>query len=153
MFDIKRILVPVDFGDCSQRALDLALELGEKHNASVEVVHVAMSPPYMSPSISAALGPVRLQELEELGRREAEQQLDGMLARTAKPAGVGITSKIVFGIPQEVILACAGASDLLVMGTHGRRGLSRMFLGSVTEKVVRECTTPVLVVHANEPRS
>jgi nucleotide-binding universal stress UspA family protein len=153
MFDIKRILVLVDFAECSQRALEVALELAAKYGASVEVLHVAITPPYMTPSVAVSLGPIRMDELEEMGRREAEQQLDGMIAKTANAAGIGIRSTVVSGLPPEVILASAQNADLLVMGTHGRRGISRMFLGSVTERVVRECPKPVLVVHANDKRS
>lgn len=150
MFDIKRILVPVDFAECSKKGLELAFELATKYGAGIEVLHVWLTPPYATPSVSIPLGAIRMEELEELGRQEAENQLLEFIETMKKPSGIGIRTRVIMGVPQEAILAASNDFDLVVMGTHGRRGFAHLFLGSVAEKVIRACKKPVLVVNEHE---
>jgi len=140
----KHILVPIDFSPSSEEALDYACELAGKLGAVVHLVN--------------ALGPVgelplSQQMLDELAG-EHERGLDELMARRRRVAAFG--PRIVEAAdPRDLILAAAARvdADLIVMGTHGRRGLSRFVLGSVAEDVVRRSPCPVLAVRSGqEPR-
>lgn len=143
MITLRNILVPTDFGDSSQRAELLAIELAKAFGAHVTLLHV-----WSLPSTAYAEGlswPV--DDLE----KAAQSALDQELARVVKlhPDTDGL---LRVGPAWERILDVAKerAADLVVMGTHGRHGLPRMFLGSVAEKVVRMSHVPVLTVGAHK---
>ena len=88
----------------------------------------------------------------QLVKRRATEELQKFLA--ANPhEGVAVTGRLEMGDPVQTICAAAleGPHDMVVMGTHGRTGLSRVLAGSVTENVVRRCLVPVLTVRAPEP--
>lgn len=150
MFDIRKILVPVDFGDCSERGLAAAFELASRYDAWIEVLHVWLPPPYAAESIA---GRDRAEELLQLEREDLRKKLLEMIAAIPGSKNARFEITLVSGAPREVILLRARSFDLVVMGTHGRRGLSHLVLGSVTESVVRESPTPVLVVNAHGSRS
>lgn len=149
----KKMLVPVDFSDCSQRALEAALSLAAAQGAKVTALHV-YEPPYLTGANmldSHALALTSIQEQMELA---AQSQFEAMLQRTQEkgaletPAWPQADSRIVMGDPLEVILKIQEEEhwDLLVMGTNGRRGFAHVVLGSVAERVVRHAKRPVLVV-------
>lgn len=144
MESIKHILVPTDFGEPAERATDYALALAGKFDAKLTLMHVV----YAIPTYAYADGfswPV--EELE----KAAEEALATAVA-TVKQRYAGIESALVKGAPWQEILLVAKqrAVDLIVMGTHGHRGLSRMFLGSVAERVVRMSPVPVLTIPSAE---
>jgi nucleotide-binding universal stress UspA family protein len=145
MFDVKRILVPIDFAECSERGLELALQVAEKYGAEVKVLHVWSVPPYVSPGVAVSLGAGNIEVLESIAQREAEKSVFATIEKVKRPSGVKISTQILAGIPSEAILEQAEACDLVVMGTHGRKGIAHLFLGSVAEKVIRACSRPVLV--------
>ena len=141
MLSIKHILVPTDFSDPSERALAMAIELARAFDAQLSLLHVWSVP---NTGYAEALS----WPIDAMGAA-ARRALDDALASTtklyAKTDAVlreGSESKMVL----EVVDALG--IDLVVMGTHGRRGLSRLVLGSVAEKVVRLCPVPVLTVAA-----
>ncbi len=141
----RHILVPTDFGDASQRARDIALELARRFDARVTLLHVWMVP---SPVYGEGLSwPTA--DLEAASRRA----LDGELAAAVKVYGP-TKAELRVGVAWERILDSVKdlGADLVVMGTHGRRGLSRLVLGSVAEKVVRLSPVPVLTV-GEEPEA
>jgi len=145
MIKFKNILVPTDFGDSSQRAVLLAIELAKAFGAHVTLLHV-----WSLPNTAYAEGlswPV--DELE----KAAQTALDGELARVVK-LHADTDAVLRVGPAWERILDAVKerGADLVVMGTHGRRGLPRMFLGSVAEKVVRLAHVPVLTVGAHEEK-
>jgi len=137
------ILVATDFGDCSTRALDAALEIAQKFDARVTLVHVWEMPTY-----SFEISPYMPNELWLPIEQAAQSQLttwcETLKARWPKSDAVLRT-----GTPwHEVLTAAEGThADLIVVGTHGRTGLSRVLLGSVAERVVRLAKVPVLTVH------
>jgi nucleotide-binding universal stress UspA family protein len=145
LIEFKHILVPTDFGDSAERALDVAVDLAKKYAASLTVVHVYEIPAYVYEGMMTS--PVDL--LTPI-RETAERQLDSTLrdVRTRIPDTKGILG---VGIPwQEIQKVIAETHpDLVVMGTHGRRGVSHVLLGSVAEKIVRLSPVPVLTVRAN----
>lgn len=143
----KHIIVPVDFSECSQAALDYAAVLGRVTGAAIEVVHVFETPYYHG----AEHVIVRDENGErttvvELFRKAAGRELDAFMAANAK-RGVVATARLVAGDPETEIIAASQGCDLVVMGTHGRRGPARWLLGSITERVLRGAHCPVLTVH------
>lgn len=139
-----KILVPVDFSKCSGEALDYALSLAKALGASVEVLHAYEIPAFVPPESVVVLGEVEA-SLAQHAEREAKQQLAAFLAEHA--AGE-LPWRVQLGPPALAVLERleAGDVDLVVMGTHGRTGLSRWVMGSTAEKVLRGTPCPVLTV-------
>lgn len=143
-FPPTRILVAVDFGDASGHATRMAGALAERFGARLTGVHAEAleAPPYFTHDQIEAL---ERQQTE--ARARAARYLEKFAARrTAVP----IEPVIADGPPATAILDAAERHDLLVMGTHGRRGPSRWWLGSVAERVVRATPVPALVVRASD---
>ena len=145
---ISRILVPIDFSPSSRAALEHATFLAGRLGASLEVLHVWEPPGYVGPDTLALL-PVGTagQPGWEQTRTEVAREVDRFLAKApAQPRALSV--RVEAGEPSDVILhvASESGSDLIVMGTHGRTGLSRLLIGSVAEAVLRRATCPVLTV-------
>jgi nucleotide-binding universal stress UspA family protein len=140
---IQRILVPHDFSDTAQGALEFALALAEKLGARVAVMHAYEVPTYGFPE-----GPAMTADFAGQIERAARAALEGVAARARRP-GVEIDTVLRHGPSWSEIDAVAQETkvDLIVMGTHGRRGLARALLGSVAEKVVRTAPCAVMTVH------
>ncbi len=133
------LLVPVDFGDLSGTAIGLARELASALRADLALVHAfhGISVPYTE--LPPALVERELSGVE-VG---AARALDVLASRSGAARAV-----LRHGEPAEVVLAVAAeiGATMIVMGTHGRRGLPRLVLGSVAERVVRESPVPVVTV-------
>jgi nucleotide-binding universal stress UspA family protein len=145
MLTLKRILVAVDFTETSDKAFDFALELAAKFEAELTAVHAFEIPVLGFPDgalVATADIAARIQE-------SARQGLDAAVNARQGRGGVKIASLLREGVPQEEIKAVAEElkSDLIVIGTHGRKGLARALLGSVAENVIRTVKTPVMVIH------
>ena len=144
--EFKKILVPVDFSDCSNKALEYAILFGEKYGAALTLFHVVAL-------FQEDVGETeRMQELEEIVKRQEEKirkQMSGSKEKvTAR--GVSVNTVIQRGInPADTILEFLDEQDfdLVIMGTHGRTGLKHVLQGSVAEKVVRLSPVPVLTIH------
>lgn len=139
---VRRILVAVDFGAASARALRVAGALASATGASLDALHAETleAPPYFTPDQADALARQR-----ENARASAERYL----TRFAEQRGAAVARAIVADGPAyTAVLKLAPEVDLVVMGTHGRTGPSRWWMGSVAERVVRESPVPVLVVRA-----
>lgn len=147
MTAFRRILHPTDFSRASAPALRPAVALAKACRAPLVLLHV-MTPP--SPFIGKGAPPSSYADLLILARRSARRRLAAALARVRR---VGVRAQAIFaeGLPADEILRAArrARADLIVMGTHGRTGVSRVFLGSVAERVVRESRCPVLTVRAH----
>jgi nucleotide-binding universal stress UspA family protein len=145
----KKILVPTDFSAPSEAAIDYAVALGQKLGASVHVVHS-----FELPLVGFPDGVLTVPA--EMASRiiEASQTALGRIRETYARRGVTLDTSLEQADPREGILSAAKkvSADLIVMGTHGRRGLARALIGSVTEAVVRSAPVPVLTVHA-EPKA
>jgi nucleotide-binding universal stress UspA family protein len=144
MITFKKILVPVDFGESSEHALETAIDLAKSFDGAVTIVHTWEVPPYAYSAMGVA--PMDLHTPMERGAREA---LDALLQKTREqfPRTEGILKQ---GVAWREILSAIDEvrPDVVVMGTHGRRGVDRALLGSVAEKVVRMSPVAVLTVHA-----
>jgi nucleotide-binding universal stress UspA family protein len=136
------ILVAVDFGDASARAIAVAGALARQWPARLRLLHAesAEAPAYFTHDQVEALASQR---------RELRSQAEAFLNRFGRQhTSAAFTTAIDPRPPAEAILEHAEAVDLVVMGTHGRRGPSRWWLGSVAERVLLEIDRPLLVVHA-----
>ena len=144
MLNIRRILVPTDFSETSERALDYAIELAEKMNASVTVMHA-----YEIPIVGFPDG--ALVATADVASRIADVSRAALEATAKKRAGrvVKLDTLLRDGVAYEEIRTVADEidADLIVIGTHGRRGIARALLGSVAENVIRTTQRPVLTIH------
>jgi nucleotide-binding universal stress UspA family protein len=142
---VRRILVPTDFSEGATRALTLATKFAKLLRAAIDLLHVQAIPTFAPvPSVPGALPlPLPLPDAAQ-GIRESLN----MLAAGVREAGLECQTGTVEGNPGDEIVGYAMkiGADLIVMGTHGRGGLSRVLLGSVAEKVLRGTCCPVLVV-------
>jgi len=140
---VRRILQATDFSRASRPAFAAALEMAKHDRARLVLLHVLVPP---SPFLGDALPPSYV-ELNRRARRDAERRL-AAAAAAAKKAGVRVEARLIEGIPAEEIIRVAGRqrSDLIVIGTHGRTGLGRVFMGSVAERVLQRASCPVLTV-------
>jgi nucleotide-binding universal stress UspA family protein len=141
----RSILVPVDYSEPSRRALELALSLDEA--AQVTVVHAWDRPAYVGEELVAHPDGSR-RSLSELIRENAERDMTEFLAQVKAPPGKAFKHQLITGDPVSAIIAEATKPgyDVLVVGTHGRTGMTKLLLGSVTEKLIRLSPIPVLTV-------
>jgi len=143
----KRILIATDGSDCSEKATRYGLELAQTLKAEVTFLYVVSE---VSRPMGSALPLAEALGLIEENLQTQAKAVLGHAQEQAKDIGVSAQTKLAQGRPRDCILEEAGTYDLLVMGTHGRTGLDRLMLGSVTEGVVRRSKTPVLVVPRRE---
>ena len=138
MYD--EILIPTDGGPASEAAVDHAVGLAAQFDARVHGLYVVDTSGY--PALDASTEAVHT-ALEDEGEAALESVTDA-----AGDAEVPVVSELVSDAPYDGIIEYARANDidLIVMGTHGRTGVDRYLLGSVTEKVVRTADVPVLTV-------
>jgi nucleotide-binding universal stress UspA family protein len=140
---IGRIVVAHDFSETAEYAFQYGLGVAEKFSALVTVAHVCDVDAYASPDAFVASFDWA-SEVEQV----AAESLDRLIAHARRP-GVDIRTTLRRGQAWRGIVETAleFEADLIVMGTHGRRGLSHALLGSVAERVVRVAPCPVLTVH------
>lgn len=137
MYD--RILLPTDGSEASDRAVEQAVGLARETGAELHVLYVVEDIPY-APELMD-------DEVEDQLRAIGEEAIESIRAR-ADAAGVEVVPALREGVPHTSILEYAdeAGADVVVMGTHGRSGLDRYLLGSVTERIVRTADVPVLTV-------
>lgn len=142
----RRILHPSDFSRASGAAFKKAIEMAKAGRAELMVVHV-VSPVLPMAAGDGYVSPKMYEEITASTRAWAQKQLDKLLAK-AKQAGVRAKGFVLEGSAHEQIARFARSkhADLLVMGTHGRSGLAKLFLGSVAGRVVAAAPCPVLTV-------
>ena len=142
--DWKKILCPIDFSDASRTALETAADLARRHGASLTLFHAYPVPGYTFPDGSFVASSKMMEELAEA----AKAHLDEWKAMAVRLGVPGVEAVTAVGEPAHEIVAFAREQkcDLLVLGTHGRTGLSHALMGSVAERVVRKAPCPVLTV-------
>lgn len=144
---MKRFLCPTDFSEPSQAAEGEAQRLAAALGAEIVLLHVMSEAPMWTESVRAA----KVRQVFESQRTWATTALQ---TRADALAAAGVPARVVVatGVPCEEILRAARDehADVIVMGTHGRTGLDRMLLGSVTERVVRQSACPVLTIRPPE---
>jgi nucleotide-binding universal stress UspA family protein len=139
----NRILIALSEGPITAHAVDVGIALAHTLHANAALIHV-MEPP----ASAGAVVDIPPAELTALARQEGRRLLDGVRQRLSlKPS---VQEFLEFGNPSAEIIKAARAwpADLIVVGSHGRGGVDRIFLGSVAESVMRHAHCPVLVVRA-----
>jgi nucleotide-binding universal stress UspA family protein len=144
MFMLKRILLPLDFGEPSMGALDHARVIAGRFEASLDLLHVVPNPYLDDPAgLYVPLPETYLKDLV----KDAQKRLDEALPSSDRQQfNVRTIVKVGDPVFQIVEYARLESIDLIVMGTHGRSGVAHLFLGSVAERVVRTAPCPVLTV-------
>ncbi len=143
----KSLLIPVDGSPCSDKALAEGGKLAKTLTAKVVVLYVMQNPGvlYGMGDAVAYQG-----ELYDELRKQAEHMLE-TAKKVVRQTGVEVHTLLFKGkYPADVILQEENNHDLIVMGTHGRKGMSRWFMGSVTEGVLRRAQKPCLIVHSDK---
>jgi universal stress protein A len=145
LFRLKRMLVPVDFSDCSKKALAYAVAFAKQFGAEILLAYV-VQPNIPVPEMTPIQADTIIGEMRESGKSELEK------LRVSMTDDVKITTVVRVGHPaQEIVRAAAEAdADIILLSTHGRTGLGRVFFGSVAEHVTRYAGCPVLTVRERE---
>jgi nucleotide-binding universal stress UspA family protein len=144
MTPIRRILYATDFSSASRRAFDTALTLARSRDARLTILHV-LAPIVLVPE--QFIDAMTMDRLEKQGRDWSTRHLAGLAAR-AKKAGVAATVLLREGDASDQIVRARRSTkaDLIVIGTHGRQGLRKLFLGSVAGRVIATAPCPVVTV-------
>ncbi|MFO0667675.1 MAG: universal stress protein [Polyangiaceae bacterium] len=137
----KHIVIATDFGEPSEHAVEVGLAIAAKFDATVTLLHAVWIPPLANAYVEGLPWPVDAYD------EAAKKGLSEALAK-AKALHPKVESKLIAGEPARTIIETSRDehADLLVLGTHGRRGLSHVVMGSVAERVVRQSEVPVLTV-------
>lgn len=145
MAKIRKVMVASDFSSASRGAFARAVELAKANRATLLVTHAVTLPP---PTLGGEYIPPQTWDRIEAATRAAAKKQIGALVARARRAGVRAAGLIMAGSPHEVIVRAARSKrvDVLVLGTHGRTGLPRFFLGSVAARVLATAPCPVLTV-------
>lgn len=146
MYKVSKIIVPIDFSDCSRLALTHALSLADQLGSTVEAFHVAEVPDFKTElRVAAGTG---TPTLREYALAAAKTELGAWLGTLPAADRERLSVELEAGRPRDAILARAKdtKADLIVMGTNGRTGRARSLAGSVAESVVRMAPCPVLTV-------
>jgi universal stress protein A len=148
MIALKRILVATDFTECSQAAVEQGRALAAAFDASLHLLHIVTAP-LQEVWACYAPGVEFLTVVRDL-EAEARRRLEGVAA-AGTPCRDRVIVATTWGDPSDEILKYAREHqiDLIVCGTHGRRGWDHMVMGSVAERLVRLAPCPVLTVHAS----
>ncbi|MFB6102214.1 MAG: universal stress protein [Haloplanus sp.] len=144
MYD--RILIPTDGSDCATAAVEHALTVADRFDATVHILYVVETD--LVGHSAPALDPDSLRD----ALRNQGETATATIEERAADRGLESVTSIVEGVPEDTILDYVGDEDidLVVMGTHGRRGLDRYLVGSVTERIVRRADVPVLAIHGED---
>jgi nucleotide-binding universal stress UspA family protein len=143
MTELRRILVPTDFTETSEHAIDWALGVASKVGAAVTVMHAYEIPIIGFPDGAIIATPDVAARIADASHAALDATVKRLAAR-----GVPLESVLREGTAWEEINAVAESinADLIVIGTHGRRGLARALLGSVAENVIRTALRPVVTI-------
>lgn len=143
---IRRILHATDYSKASERALQEAVDFAKQNDAEMLVVHVIQPVvPYVA---GEDIGAAELYvKLEESTKQEAQRSMNKLMQRLER-LGVKARSLLLRGSPADQIVKAAKnrKADMVVIGTHGRTGLSKLFMGSVASRVISTAPSPVLTV-------
>jgi nucleotide-binding universal stress UspA family protein len=154
---INRILVPVDGSEHADRALDYALDLAEKYDATIKILNVVDTPAMAryaaTPTLTGATAPVAIPVWVSTYAKESKAKSEKMLSETLEKAkkikpDLKISTKLVEGRPADQIVETAkeGNFDIIVMGSRGLGGIKEFLLGSVSDRVSEDAKCPVLIV-------
>ena len=147
--EFQRIITPVDGSESSKRSARKAIYLAKKMNVeliALYVVHIPISA-YVGPPYSPVIytDDTEIKEIRKKMKKEGDLALDE-IEGMASTVGLKITKKVIDGSPDEEIIKISKKDDLIVMGAKGISAIDRIFLGSVSEKVLHNATSSVMIV-------
>lgn len=142
----KHVLVPIDGSEAARLGLQEAIKLAKHLSADIRLIHVVNKLPWVSPEIS----PEMIRALLDQQRGDGESILHDAITAT-RDAGIAVDSRLIEALGTEageaiIKEAVAWPADLIVCGTHGRRGMRRLVMGSDAEYVLRQSPVPVLMI-------
>jgi len=144
MYDVKKILFPVDFSSNSYQVADHVISFARKFDAHIYLIHVLEC---LVPLQGFYIPHISVETLEEDLKKAADKKMEEFIHKKMQDSRA-ITSQVIIGIPHVEILKMAQEQgiDMIIMGTHGWTGLEHVIFGSVAGKVVRKAPCPVLTV-------
>ena len=143
-----RILVPIDFSEHSKRTLSYATRTASRHQSTIYLLHVFQIPDYViTPYARRRHNSAEVQSQLDIAEQEARENL-GTFAQELSNKGIKVEPFLRVGYPFDEIVLMANHFDidLIIIGSHGRGGISRLLVGSTAERVVEHAPCPVLVV-------
>ncbi len=143
MTKIKNIMCAVDFSEMSAKVASYAQLLSKSLNAPVKVVYVA---PSLSQYVGFHVPPTSIENFVGEIVSGAEKTMDSFIQENF--SDIDVSGRVLSGYAAEEILNYAGEEniDLIIMGTHGRKGIDRVLFGSVAEKIVKSASIPVMTI-------
>lgn len=147
MSAMRRILFASDFSKASRKAFTTAVAMAKANRAALTIVHVIV--PFTPIVPEQYLSAETWEQIDNEAKRVSRQQLRRIMAR-ARKAGIRVVGLLQEGDPAQQIIRAARSTraDLLVVGTHGRTGLAKFFVGSVASRVVATAACPVVTVRS-----
>jgi Universal stress protein UspA and related nucleotide-binding proteins len=144
---MRRILFASDFSKASGKAFTTAVTMAKANRATLTILHVIV--PFVPIIPEQYINTDTWEQVDRQARRWSQRQL-GKLTERAKKAGIRAVGLLLEGDPAQQIVRTARSkrADLLVVGTHGRTGLTRFFVGSVAARVVATASCPVVTVRS-----
>ncbi len=144
MIEIKKILFPVDFTSSSKKVLPYVKYMADKLGARIHLLHVVRGPEEFS---GFEMGAAWFSSFEDELLKGAEKAMTRFVEEDM--AGMDVDSSVLIGEPVDTIIDSIDkfGADLIIIGTHGRKGLEKIMFGSVAEGVVKRATVPVLTVN------
>lgn len=145
--ELRKILCPVDFSECSRKAVDYARFLAQRFDSEVTLFHVWASPVSLYPELSVWVNNAET-TLAQAVEAHAQSEMKRVADSLPDEFRARVQTEIVCGSPLQSIVerATSGAFDLIVLGTHGHTGFMHLLVGSVAERVVQHAPCPVLTV-------
>jgi nucleotide-binding universal stress UspA family protein len=146
MLEIKRILFPIDFTENSSKFLPYVLSVSEKYDSMIYLLHVIEKLPTWQ--CGTYIPHIPWEQYQEEALKGAEEELDRVCEEQLHSCP-NFQKRILSGDPVQEILKTIESEgiDLVIMGTHGRKGLEHVFFGSVAENVVKKSPVPVLTIN------
>ena len=145
MKGFQKILFPIDFSECSKKVFPFALEMAQKFDAKLHLLFVARDISYLTTvDVAWELLSNTVAEVARAGENRMQAFCDKQLSDFPN-----YESKVVTGDPADEVVKFANEQgiDLIVMGTHGRKGLDRTLMGSVADHVIKNAAAPVLTIN------
>jgi universal stress protein A len=149
MFEPKKILVPTDFSGYSEKALQIAVDIASQHNAKIVLLHV-IDENFLQCAADYCISNEAVDQLKKESMKTSEEKLNKAINSLKGSKKVDISFEVKNGVPAEVLLdeQRKNKIDLIVIASHGKTGILKNLIGSVTDKVVRSAQCPVMVIRA-----
>jgi nucleotide-binding universal stress UspA family protein len=149
MFEPKKILVPTDFSGYSDNAIKQAVDIAEKFSAKIVLLHV-IDQSIQQCAADYCLSNAAVEQLKNESTKTSEDKIKKTINTLKGSTKVDVSFVVKNGVPAEVILdeQMRNGIDLIVIASHGKTGILRHLIGSVTDKVVRAAKCPVMVIRA-----